>query len=116
MGGPIWSAPIHDQEWVAAILADVKSMKDRYPAYERISAVLTTVSEVWFALKLILCSFFFCPYDSFFPFFFVSRSYLGNLDHVTYSVQIILLRIISTYFQRTFSKCLTDECAFAGIT
>lgn len=47
MGGPIWSAPIHDQEWVAAILANVKSMKERYPAYERISAVLTTVSEVW---------------------------------------------------------------------
>ena len=46
MGGPIWSAPIHDQEWVAAILADVKSMKDRYPAYDRISAVLTTISEV----------------------------------------------------------------------
>ncbi|BAU01398.1 tRNA (guanine(26)-N(2))-dimethyltransferase [Vigna angularis] len=45
MGGPIWSAPIHDQEWVAAILADVKSMKDRYPAYDRISAVLTTISE-----------------------------------------------------------------------
>lgn len=45
MGGPIWCAPIHDQEWVASMLADVKSMKDRYPAYERISAVLTTVSE-----------------------------------------------------------------------
>ncbi|KAG7986432.1 hypothetical protein I3843_03G078700 [Carya illinoinensis] len=45
MGGPIWSAPIHDQEWVASILADVKSMKDRYPAYDRISAVLTTISE-----------------------------------------------------------------------
>ncbi|KAI4375173.1 hypothetical protein MLD38_013077 [Melastoma candidum] len=45
MGGPIWSAPIHDQEWVASILSDVKSMKDRYPAYDRISAVLTTVSE-----------------------------------------------------------------------
>ncbi|KAG9439165.1 hypothetical protein H6P81_019330 [Aristolochia fimbriata] len=45
MGGPIWSAPIHDQEWVASILANVKSLKDRYPAYERISAVLTTVSE-----------------------------------------------------------------------
>ncbi|XP_055804081.1 tRNA (guanine(26)-N(2))-dimethyltransferase 1-like isoform X2 [Solanum dulcamara] len=45
MGGPIWSAPIHDQEWVAAMLANVKSMKERYPAYERISAVLTTVSE-----------------------------------------------------------------------
>ncbi|KAJ8648921.1 hypothetical protein MRB53_001944 [Persea americana] len=45
MGGPIWSAPIHDQEWVASILENVKSMKDRYPAYDRISAVLGTVSE-----------------------------------------------------------------------
>jgi tRNA G26 N,N-dimethylase Trm1 len=46
MGGPIWSAPIHDQEWVTSILKSVKSMKDRYPAYDRISAVLTTISEV----------------------------------------------------------------------
>ncbi|XP_039159510.1 probable tRNA (guanine(26)-N(2))-dimethyltransferase 2 isoform X3 [Eucalyptus grandis] len=46
MGGPIWSAPIHDHEWVTSILADLKSMKDRYPAYDRISAVLTTISEV----------------------------------------------------------------------
>ncbi|XP_004507296.1 tRNA (guanine(26)-N(2))-dimethyltransferase 2 isoform X2 [Cicer arietinum] len=45
MGGPIWSAPIHDQEWVASILADVKHMKTSYPAYDRISAVLTTISE-----------------------------------------------------------------------
>ncbi|XP_049366997.1 probable tRNA (guanine(26)-N(2))-dimethyltransferase 1 [Solanum verrucosum] len=45
MGGPIWSAPIHDQEWVAAILADVKSMKEQYPAYDRICAMLTAVSE-----------------------------------------------------------------------
>ncbi|KAF1877591.1 hypothetical protein Lal_00040307 [Lupinus albus] len=45
MGGPIWSAPIHDQEWVTSMLADVKSMKARYPAYDRISAVLTTISE-----------------------------------------------------------------------
>ncbi|KAE8021832.1 hypothetical protein FH972_007687 [Carpinus fangiana] len=45
MGGPIWSAPIHDQEWVTSILADVKSMKEKYPAYDRISAVLTTISE-----------------------------------------------------------------------
>lgn len=46
MGGPIWSAPIHDHEWVTSILADLKTMKDRYPAYDRISAVLTTISEV----------------------------------------------------------------------
>ena len=54
MGGPIWSAPIHDQEWVASILADVKSMKNSYPAYDRISAVLTTISEVWFFLFTML--------------------------------------------------------------
>lgn len=46
MGGPIWSGRIHDQEWVNSILGEVKSMKDRYPAYDRISAVLTTISEV----------------------------------------------------------------------
>ncbi|XP_043812998.1 probable tRNA (guanine(26)-N(2))-dimethyltransferase 2 isoform X2 [Manihot esculenta] len=45
MGGPIWSAPIHDQEWVSSILGGVKCMKDRYPAYDHISAVLTSVSE-----------------------------------------------------------------------
>ncbi|KAG5092964.1 hypothetical protein JHK82_051742 [Glycine max] len=39
MGEPIWSAPIQDQEWVTSILADVKSMKERYPAYDRISEV-----------------------------------------------------------------------------
>ncbi|KAG6396146.1 hypothetical protein SASPL_142288 [Salvia splendens] len=45
MGGPIWSAPIHDMEWVNSILTDVKSIKERYPAFNKISAVLTTVSE-----------------------------------------------------------------------
>ena len=54
MGGPIWSAPIHDQEWVTCILEDVKSMKDHYPAYGRISAVLTTISEVCLGFRLKL--------------------------------------------------------------
>ncbi|KAJ0712300.1 putative tRNA (guanine(26)-N(2))-dimethyltransferase [Helianthus annuus] len=45
MGGPIWSDPIHDQDWVSSILADVKAMKNRYPAFDKISAVLTTISE-----------------------------------------------------------------------
>ncbi|KAI5442719.1 probable tRNA (guanine(26)-N(2))-dimethyltransferase 1 [Lathyrus oleraceus] len=45
MGGPIWSAPIHDQEWVASIIADVYRMKSSYPAYEHISAILNTISE-----------------------------------------------------------------------
>jgi tRNA (guanine26-N2/guanine27-N2)-dimethyltransferase len=46
IGGPIWSAPIHDQDWVVSTLTGVKSMKDRYPAYDKITSVLTTVSEV----------------------------------------------------------------------
>ncbi|XP_057436153.1 tRNA (guanine(26)-N(2))-dimethyltransferase 2 [Lotus japonicus] len=54
MGGPIRSAPIHDQEWVTSMLADVKSMKDRYPAYDRISAVLTTISEELLHVPLFL--------------------------------------------------------------
>lgn len=54
MGGPIWSAPIHDQEWVTSILSDVKSMKNRYPAFERISAVLTTISEELLDVPLFL--------------------------------------------------------------
>ncbi|XP_020105119.1 probable tRNA (guanine(26)-N(2))-dimethyltransferase 1 [Ananas comosus] len=45
MGGPIWSAPIHDHDWVPSIMSNISAMKDRYPAYERISAVLTSVSE-----------------------------------------------------------------------
>ncbi|KAF3796626.1 hypothetical protein EJ110_NYTH01769 [Nymphaea thermarum] len=45
LAGPIWSASIHDQEWISSILSNVVSLKDRYPAYERISAVLTAISE-----------------------------------------------------------------------
>lgn len=55
MGGPIWSAPIHDQEWVTSILSDVKAMKDRYSAYDRIVAVLTTISEELPDVPLFLC-------------------------------------------------------------
>lgn len=51
MGGPIWSAPIHDQDWVLSILENVKFMQERYPAYEKILAVLTTISEVFFTAQ-----------------------------------------------------------------
>ncbi|XP_010463634.1 PREDICTED: probable tRNA (guanine(26)-N(2))-dimethyltransferase 2 [Camelina sativa] len=54
MGGPIWSAPMHDPEWVTSILSSVNSMKDRYPAYDKISAVLTTVSEELLDVPLYL--------------------------------------------------------------
>lgn len=46
MGGPIWSAPIHDPEWVASMLANVTAMKSRYPAFDKVHSILTAVSEV----------------------------------------------------------------------
>ncbi|KAH9326009.1 hypothetical protein KI387_006187, partial [Taxus chinensis] len=45
MGGPIWSAPIHDSEWVSSTLTNIISLKSCYPAYDRIFAILTSVSE-----------------------------------------------------------------------
>ncbi|XP_062200622.1 tRNA (guanine(26)-N(2))-dimethyltransferase 1-like isoform X2 [Phragmites australis] len=45
MGGPIWSDPIHDKEWAASILSNIRAMSDVYPAYAKISAILTSVSE-----------------------------------------------------------------------
>ncbi|KAK8961891.1 putative tRNA (guanine(26)-N(2))-dimethyltransferase 2 [Platanthera guangdongensis] len=54
MGGPIWSAPMHDQEWVLSALENVKAMRERYPAYEKILAVLTTISEELHDVPLFL--------------------------------------------------------------
>ncbi|CAN6318963.1 unnamed protein product [Urochloa humidicola] len=45
MGGPIWSNPIHDKEWASSILSNIHVMRDSYPAYAKISAILTSVSE-----------------------------------------------------------------------
>jgi len=46
MGGPIWSDPIHDKKWATSILSDIHAMREAYPAYPKISAILTSVSEV----------------------------------------------------------------------
>lgn len=54
MGGPIWSAPMHDQEWVLSILENVKAMRERYPACGKIFAVLTAVSEELHDVPLFL--------------------------------------------------------------
>jgi len=45
MVGPIWSAPIHDPDWVSSILSNVIALKSRYPAFDKIYAVLTSISE-----------------------------------------------------------------------
>lgn len=48
MGGPMWSAPIHNSEWIASMLSSVSSMKMRYPAFGKVHSILTAVSEVGF--------------------------------------------------------------------
>ena len=45
MGGPIWSDPIHDKQWVKNILAEVEKNKDAYPGYNKIHALLTLANE-----------------------------------------------------------------------
>ena len=45
MGGPFWTEPIHDMEWVDAIKKQVEENKAMYPGYDKIHALLTTVSE-----------------------------------------------------------------------
>lgn len=70
-GGPIWSNPIHDPDWVDSMLKQATSMKSRYPAYNKIHSILTGVSEAslhFFVSKLkiklhkLVCFFAFgCP-------------------------------------------------------
>jgi len=46
VGGPLWNGPLHDQEFVGRVLEEVSgSGGGRYPAKERIAAVLTNVAE-----------------------------------------------------------------------
>ena len=46
MGGPIWSDPMHDKEWAASILSSIQAMSCAYSAYAKISAIMTSISEV----------------------------------------------------------------------
>ena len=45
MGGPFWTEPIHSMDWVNSIKKQVEDNKAMYPGYDKIHALLTTVSE-----------------------------------------------------------------------
>eukprot|EP00850_Spirogloea_muscicola_P006719 SM000032S12103 [mRNA] locus=s32:522953:532169:+ [translate_table: standard] len=45
MGGPVWSDPIHDASWQQQIMDGIKAAPGEYPAYDKIHAILTAVSE-----------------------------------------------------------------------
>eukprot|EP00850_Spirogloea_muscicola_P011482 SM000071S21106 [mRNA] locus=s71:391555:399694:+ [translate_table: standard] len=45
MGGPMWSDPIHDASWQQQIMDGIKAAPGEYPAYDKIHAIMTAVSE-----------------------------------------------------------------------
>lgn len=45
VGGPIWSNPIHDSEWVPLLHANVTKSKKCYPGFDKVHGLLTTVME-----------------------------------------------------------------------
>mmetsp|Transcript_27832 Transcript_27832/g.49727 ORF Transcript_27832/g.49727 Transcript_27832/m.49727 type:complete len:523 (-) Transcript_27832:218-1786(-) len=54
MGGPIWSAPIHDESWIRELDKDIRANKDNYPAFKQISSIMTTVLEELLDVPLYL--------------------------------------------------------------
>eukprot|EP00878_Enallax_costatus_P040089 GHUV01046073.1.p1 GENE.GHUV01046073.1~~GHUV01046073.1.p1 ORF type:complete len:436 (+),score=123.03 GHUV01046073.1:390-1697(+) len=45
MGGPIWSEPIHNQEWVAGLLQQMDTEQANYAQYPRLKGILTSVLD-----------------------------------------------------------------------
>ncbi|EFN59063.1 hypothetical protein CHLNCDRAFT_29505, partial [Chlorella variabilis] len=45
MGGPFWAEPLHDPEWVAGLLDQVRRDKENLPAFDKLHSLLTTVGE-----------------------------------------------------------------------
>eukprot|EP00217_Crustomastix_stigmatica_P004457 CAMPEP_0183806124 /NCGR_PEP_ID=MMETSP0803_2-20130417/38773_1 /TAXON_ID=195967 /ORGANISM="Crustomastix stigmata, Strain CCMP3273" /LENGTH=608 /DNA_ID=CAMNT_0026050885 /DNA_START=131 /DNA_END=1957 /DNA_ORIENTATION=- len=45
MAGPMWTEPIHDSEWVTGVLESLRAEPERYPGYDKVHALMTTVSE-----------------------------------------------------------------------
>eukprot|EP00899_Mesostigma_viride_P004345 jgi/Mesvir1/13911/Mv16034-RA.2 len=45
MGGPIWSEPLHDPEFVKSLLKEFKRNQPRYPSFEKTFGLITAVDE-----------------------------------------------------------------------
>lgn len=45
MGGPIWNGPIHDPVWVKELLELLTRDRFKFPGYDKVHALLTTVAE-----------------------------------------------------------------------
>ena len=59
LGGPIWSEPTHDAEFVRGLLEEVETHKQDYEQASRIRGLLSVVSEVTHthtAIFTLLCT------------------------------------------------------------
>ncbi|MCO5608479.1 hypothetical protein L7F22_062689 [Adiantum nelumboides] len=45
MGGPLWSKPLHDSEWVSSVLKNITGSRSCYPAFDKVHCLLTAVTE-----------------------------------------------------------------------
>ncbi|CAI6000663.1 unnamed protein product [Closterium sp. NIES-64] len=54
IGGPMWSAPIHDASWVRLVLGEVQAGKGRLAGFGKVHGLLTAVSEELHDIPLYL--------------------------------------------------------------
>jgi len=45
IGGPVWSDPIHDVDFVKAVVDDINKAKDKYGTFTRMNGLLSVISE-----------------------------------------------------------------------
>lgn len=54
IAGPMWSAPLHDPEFVGKVLAHVEANKSLYGTATRMRGMLTLAKEAGFLLVYLL--------------------------------------------------------------
>lgn len=90
MGGPIWSEPIHDSDWIALILKETNASRKSYPAFDKVHGVVTAISEELLDVPLYLslhslCSTLKCtsPSASLFRYAVVNAGYNISSSHAS---------------------------------
>ena len=56
VAGPMWSAPLHDSEFVAKVLAHVEANKSLYGTATRMRGMLTLAKEAGFLIYYLIVS------------------------------------------------------------
>jgi tRNA (guanine26-N2/guanine27-N2)-dimethyltransferase len=45
IGGPIWSDPLHDVDFVKAVIEDITAAKEKYGTFVRMNGLLSVIAE-----------------------------------------------------------------------